>query len=214
MDRRSIGSSGVTRTPLQSVLSPVQRTGLTSSLGKRAAGEAGLENGQSRVYVHVPKPMTGVSSESYAVTLREVPRKDDPFSRTDPATTRRALWESQRSENALKRQIMQHESTHRENERRMEELVSENERLRNERRILLEGETMERETGEQREGEWGKERVRLQTASVTDAPDPDGRSDSELASSELAVGGLVGSSAIGACAGVGPIVGTADAEWE
>ena len=63
------------------------------------------------------------------------------------------------STTSLQRQILDLQAKSSEDESRLEELGVENERLRGERVILLEGETQEKESGKKHRLEWGDERV-------------------------------------------------------
>lgn len=59
----------------------------------------------------------------------------------------------------LQRRVLTLEAREREQEQKIEEQWEEIERLRGQRKVLLDGETYERETGEEREKEWSAERV-------------------------------------------------------
>ena len=106
-----------------------------SSLLKRNVADAGLESGPFCLHLLA----FGLTASTGAG-----PRKSLPTSSTV----------------TLQRRILALEAREMEQTQKIEEQWEEIERLRGQRRVLLEGETYERETGEEREKEWSDERVR------------------------------------------------------
>lgn len=129
-----IPSAGL-RTP-GTRISSAARTPL-SSLGKRPAGEAGLGDGEGIV--------------------------DFPLT-VDAAAARRALNAAQVKQTTLERQIVELERQQRKRDEEIEGQRRQIDQLKQERHILLEGETKEKNHLKACEDEWQTEKVRLERA--------------------------------------------------
>ncbi|GFZ47899.1 hypothetical protein JCM24511_05646 [Saitozyma sp. JCM 24511] len=126
------------RSPLDSVFSPVQRDAHVPSTPLSSSS--------------IPVPTSGLSS-SY------LGKRGASTAGPDSASHKRALS----SVTALQSQLLAAERREAEANDRTEDMRVEMERLKSERRVLHDGETLERETGEAREREWANERLRLST---------------------------------------------------
>jgi hypothetical protein len=133
MDRRRPLSMS-SRSPLDSVFSPVQRDAHVPSTPISSSS--------------IPVPTSGLSS-SY------LGKRGASTAGPDSASHKRALS----SVTALQSQLLAAERREAEANDRIEDMRVEMERLKSERRVLHDGETLERETGEAREREWANERV-------------------------------------------------------
>lgn len=91
---------------------------------------------------------------------------------SDPVATRRALTQSVSKQNTLERKVLEFEKQLRQRDQKLEDQRIRIETLTNERRILLEGETHEKQVGEERERTWAQEKVSQSAPSYTR---PDGR---------------------------------------
>lgn len=80
----------------------------------------------------------------------------------DPVATRRALTQSVSKQNNLERKVLELEKRIRQRDQEVEDQRIRIETLTNERRILLEGETHEKQIGEERERAWAQEKVGLE----------------------------------------------------